>query len=109
METGVTQLIEILEEQSVVYGTSDAPEHGVESIRLQLTANCLRGFRDTLIAIANCRGGVPSHQAQEALIKTGHCAHFNSVYHHRGEDGDESKWRCNDCEKESDSRLASFE
>jgi len=109
MEIDVVQLIEVLEEQSVVYGTSDAPEHAVESIRLQLTANCLRRFRDTLISIANCQAGIASHAAQDALTKTGHCSHFNSVYRAGpGPNESDGVWFCHDCKKESDIRLMPF-
>jgi hypothetical protein len=109
MEIDVAGLIDTLDEQALLYGESDASEHRDEGLRLQVTANCLRRYRDTLVSIANCQAGMPSHAAQEALIKTGHCAHFNSVYRYREEGSHEcSKWICHDCEKESDVRLMPF-
>lgn len=104
-----TTMIEWLEAEAVAYGESPNPKDVGGELASQCTANRLRQFRDTLISIANCRNGVASHQAQATLIETGECAHFNSVYHYRGEDGDESAWRCHDCDRESINRLGAFE
>lgn len=108
MKIDVTKLINTLDEQALLYGESKATEHHDESIRLQLTANCLRKFRDTLISIANCQAGVASHTAKKTLIETGHCAHESSkfVVHNEAQT---SKWQCLACDKESDERLMPFE
>lgn len=102
------ELIEGLENESIAVSASDRVsfENDREK-RLQITANTLRRFRDTLISIANCRNGMASHQAQDALIETGECAHFNSVFHFRG-DGN-GKYVCHDCNRESDERIGAFE
>jgi len=109
MKINVTELIDTLEQQANLYGASDASEHQTEALRLQLTANCLRRYRDTLIQIARCQGGVPSFRAQDALKEMGHCSHAKSVYHYRSEQDVDSKWKCHNCEKESDERLVPFE
>ena len=107
MENNVEYLIEILDEQAVLFGESNAPEHQQEALRVQLTANCLRRYRDTLISIANCQGGVASHQAQDALVMTGHCGHFNRVFYSRN--GLKDYWHCRDCDKKTDELMVPFE
>lgn len=74
--------------------------------RLQIAANTLRRFRDTLISIANCQNSIASDRAHAVLIETGECAHFNAVYHHNAE---HPQWVCHDCGRESDERIGPFE
>ncbi len=108
METNVTDLIEILDERVAVCGVSAAPEHQQEALQMQLTANCLRRFRDTLISIANCQVGIASHKASTDLLETGHCAHESCKFESDA-DAKISLWPCLNCGKESDQCLMPFE
>ncbi len=108
MEINVVQLIDTLDEQALLYGESEAKEAGAEALRLQVTANCLRRYRDTLISIANCVTLHASHAAQNALTETGHCAHASGKFESNHEDKT-SRWTCLDCGKVSEQRLVPFE
>lgn len=106
MTINVLELIDTLEQEATLYGESNAPEHELEAIRIQCTANVVRQFRDCLISIANCQAGVASHAAKDALTATGHCAHECCKFE---ADTEASKWTCLICERESDERLMPFE
>ncbi len=105
MERNTEELIKELDDETnwfIECRSKDLQEVG---LRYRATANVLRQFRDTLISIALCQNGVPSHQAQESLKNAGYCYHFNSVYRYREEKGHEgSTWICHDCQTESDKR-----
>lgn len=102
MENNVTYLIDVLDEQAMLFRGSGAPEHEQEALRLQMTANCLRKYRETLIRIANNQGGMSSHQAKETLTQCGDCAHLNLDYVYSTDD-DQRGWTCADCGKRSES------
>lgn len=108
MENKVTKLINALDEQATALGESVARIHVDEGLRLQVTANCLRRYRDTLISIANCQAGVASHTAKKDLIETGHCEHESSKFESNQEEKTR-RWTCLICGKESDERLVPFE
>lgn len=108
METNVTELIEALDDQATLFGESGIPNQQEEVLRLQLTANCLRRFRDTLISIANCQAGIASHTARKDLLDTGHCAHDSCKFESDAK-AKTSFWSCLNCKKESDERLVPFE
>lgn len=109
MTISTVEIIEHLDSEAIIYDELGESGSYEEGIQLQITANTLRRFRDTLISIANCRNGVASHQAQAALIETGECAHFNSTYTLDAMDESKTGWHCNDCGKESAERPGAFE
>jgi hypothetical protein len=111
MSISTLELIESLENESIAADcvSSRVSIANERERTLQIAANTLRQFRDTLISIANCQHGGERMQAQDVLIETGECAHFNSVYgYHKGR-GKSSKWVCRDCGRETDERLGPFE
>ncbi len=89
MTISTLELIESLENESLaisaghhafyVSAKKELQKHEREK-ELQITANTLRRFRDTLISIAKCQGGIGSHQASDALRKAGYCAHAGQTY-----------------------------
>ncbi len=109
MTISTVDIIEALENESIAVSASNRLFKNQRAKELQITANTLRRFRDTLISIANCRNGIASHQAQAVLIETGECAHFNSTYTLDVMDESKTGWECPDCGKESAERIGAFE
>lgn len=102
------ELIDALEGEGIFY--TEASDKTMREIgaRLTLTAALLTSFRDTLISIALCQNGVPTHQAQDTLKKAGYCYHFNSIYHAAVDNDGTGSWHCSDCDTTSRDRPVAY-
>jgi len=108
--TNVEELIDALHGEACFY--TDSSDKGLIAIgnRLQITANVMEGFRDTLISIALNQNGMASHQAQNTLKMSGYCYHFNTIFSSEttGKFPREAYWLCQDCHKESAERPVAY-
>lgn len=98
-------LIEKYEDEAVACDESGYPTTALEA---QLTANVLTRWRDCLILIAECQGGVASHQAQEALKAYGYCNHSRAIYHDTQITARITGWTCPDCGRIDGERLVAY-
>ena len=101
-------LLEELDEQVCALDEADNPGTSFEGLRLSVTLSYIRQLRDTLISIATCQNGMPSHQAQSVLEETGYCYHFNAERHEAIEGTRTEAWVCHDCGRIDSTRLRPF-
>ena len=80
MTNDTDKLIEEFTKEAVYLGEFENKKARHMGAQLQLAAATLRSFRDTLIAIAQNQGPIPSHQAQEVLTEVGYCGHFTQIF-----------------------------
>ncbi len=78
-----------------------------EARQWQATAAILIKWRDCLIKIASCQGGLASHQAQDLLAEAGCCDHAGGIYKAQLS-GKANAYSCPKCGRASPERLVPY-
>lgn len=97
-------LIDEYEQRACAAEESGRP---TEATECQLIASIMTKWRDCLIKIASCQGGMASHQAQDLLTDAGYCDHAGAIYKAQYS-GKANAWTCSDCGKASPERLVPY-
>ncbi len=107
MTNDTDKLIEEFTKEAVYLGEFENKKARHMGAQLQLAAATLRSFRDTLIAIAQNQGPIPSHQAKDVLIEAGNCGHLNQIFRAETPNID-AHYLCPECSRWDRNKMVPF-
>ena len=107
MTNATDVLIEEFTKEALFLGEAENKEAQYMAARARLAVSTLRSFRDTLIAIAQNQGPVPSHQAKDVLIEAGNCGHLNQIFRAETPNID-AHYLCPECSRLDKNKMVPF-